>query len=103
VCLYYVLISLFYQRWKKNSSFGFLALAKTKCAVCAVAFLYDAQLSSICKVGDCGLQTYQTETILKRATTVEFTTITPILYNTLCVPSMGIWYRRYQTIPDGAS
>jgi len=35
---------------------------------------------SICKVGDCGLQTYQTVTILKRATTVEFTTISPILY-----------------------
>lgn len=35
---------------------------------------------SICKVGDCGLQTYQTVEKLKRATTVEFTTITPILY-----------------------
>jgi hypothetical protein len=35
---------------------------------------------SICKVGDCGLQTYQTVTILKRATTLEFTTISPILY-----------------------
>jgi hypothetical protein len=34
----------------------------------------------ICKVGDCGLQNYQTVTILKRATTVEFTTISPILY-----------------------
>ena len=35
---------------------------------------------SICKVGDCGLQTYQTVTILKRATTLEFTTNSPILY-----------------------
>ena len=35
---------------------------------------------SICKVGDCGLHTYQTVTILKRATTLEFTTISPILY-----------------------
>jgi hypothetical protein len=35
---------------------------------------------SICKVGDCGLQTYQTEMKLKRATTVEFTAISPILY-----------------------
>ena len=39
---------------------------------------------SICKVGDSGLQTYQTVTILKRATAVEFTTILPILY-ILCV------------------
>lgn len=35
---------------------------------------------SICKVGDCGLQTYQAATILKRATTPKFTTISPILY-----------------------
>ena len=35
---------------------------------------------SICKVGDWGLQTYHTVTILKRATTLEFTTISPILY-----------------------
>lgn len=35
---------------------------------------------SIWQVGDCGLQTYQTEVSLKRATTVEFTTITPICY-----------------------
>ena len=35
---------------------------------------------SICKVGDCGLQTYQTAEKLKRATTVEFATISPILY-----------------------
>lgn len=35
---------------------------------------------SICKVGDCGLQTYQIVTILKRATTLEITTISPILY-----------------------
>ncbi len=35
---------------------------------------------SICKVGDCGLQTYQTAKKLKRATTLEFTTVTPILY-----------------------
>jgi len=35
---------------------------------------------SICKVGDCGLQTYQTEKILKRATTLEFATNSPILY-----------------------
>jgi hypothetical protein len=40
---------------------------------------------SICKVGDCGLQTYQTVTILKRATAVEFTTITPILYIHCCM------------------
>ncbi|HAB54527.1 MAG TPA: hypothetical protein DCE80_20500 [Ignavibacteriales bacterium] len=35
---------------------------------------------SICKVGDCGLQNYQTVENLKRATTVEFTTFSPILY-----------------------
>lgn len=35
---------------------------------------------SICKVGDCGLQTYQTITKLKRDTTVKFTTILPIFY-----------------------
>jgi hypothetical protein len=35
---------------------------------------------SICKVGDCGLQPYQTATIFERATTVEFTTKPPILY-----------------------
>ena len=35
---------------------------------------------SICKVGDCVLQTYQTVTKLKRATTLEFTIISPILY-----------------------
>jgi hypothetical protein len=40
---------------------------------------------SICKVGDCGLQTYQTVTILKRAKTAEFTTITPILYIHCCM------------------
>lgn len=31
-------------------------------------------------VGDCGLQTYQTVTILKRATAFDFSTIPPILY-----------------------
>jgi hypothetical protein len=35
---------------------------------------------SICKVGDCGLQTYQTATKFKRATALEFTTTSPILY-----------------------
>jgi hypothetical protein len=35
---------------------------------------------SICKVGDCGLHTYQTVTVLMRATTIEFTSISPILY-----------------------
>ena len=39
---------------------------------------------SICKVGDCGLQTYQTATIFKRATTLEFTAISPILYIHCC-------------------
>ena len=34
---------------------------------------------SICKVGDCGLQIYQTEMKLKRATALGFTIITPIL------------------------
>jgi hypothetical protein len=40
---------------------------------------------SIWQVGDCGLQTYQTEMKLERATTVEFTTITPICYIHCCV------------------
>ena len=35
---------------------------------------------SICKVGECGLQTYQTATQFERATNLEFTTYTPILY-----------------------
>jgi hypothetical protein len=40
---------------------------------------------SICKVGDYGLQTYQPFTKLKRAATVEFTTILPIfVYKLLC-------------------
>ena len=39
---------------------------------------------STCKVGDCVLQTYQTGMKLERATTVEFTTISPILYIILC-------------------
>ena len=39
---------------------------------------------SICKVGDFGLQTCQTVTMLKRATTVEFTAISPILYIHCC-------------------
>ena len=34
---------------------------------------------SICKVGDCGLQIYQTKMKLKRATALGFTIITPIL------------------------
>ena len=34
----------------------------------------------IWQVGYCGLQTYQTEMKLKRATTVEFNAITPICY-----------------------
>jgi hypothetical protein len=34
----------------------------------------------ICKVGDCGFQTNQTVTKLKRATATKFSTITPILY-----------------------
>ena len=38
---------------------------------------------SICKVGDCGLQTYQIVTILRRATTLEVTTVSPILYTLL--------------------
>lgn len=33
---------------------------------------------SICKVGGCELQTYQTVTIFKWTTTLEFTTISPI-------------------------
>lgn len=37
-------------------------------------------LVSICKVGDCGLQNYQTVTLLERAIAVEITTITPNLY-----------------------
>ncbi len=40
--------------------------------------------TSICKVGDCGLQTYQTEKMLNRASTVEITTILPILYMQCC-------------------
>jgi hypothetical protein len=43
-------------------------------------FLALHPMIRICKVGDCGLQTYQTATILKRATTLKFTTISPILY-----------------------
>ena len=39
---------------------------------------------SICKVGDYVLQTYQTQRILKRATTIKFTTISPILYIHCC-------------------
>ena len=35
---------------------------------------------SIWQVGDCGLQTYQTEMKLKRATTLEFTTFTAIIF-----------------------
>jgi len=35
---------------------------------------------SICKSGDCGLQTYQTVKILKRATTLEINTISAILF-----------------------
>jgi len=35
---------------------------------------------SICKVGDCGFQTYQTDAMLKRAKVLEFTTVSPILY-----------------------
>ena len=46
----------------------------------APSFLIWQVTFSICKVGDCGLQTYQTEMKLKRATTVEFTAISPILY-----------------------
>lgn len=45
-----------------------------------LCFLNLAITVIICKIGDCGLQPYQTVTILKRAKTVEFTTITPILY-----------------------
>ena len=46
---------------------------------------------SICKVGDCGIQTYQTVKNFKRATPLEFTTITPILYIHCCafVPFLG--------------
>jgi len=43
------------------------------CFICCPTF-------SIWQVGDCGLQNYQTEMKLKRATTVEFTTVTPICY-----------------------
>jgi len=39
----------------------------------------------IWQVGDCGLQTYQTEIKFERATTVEFTTITPICYIHCCM------------------
>jgi hypothetical protein len=47
--------------------------------------LYPLQATvSICKVGDCGLQTYQIVTILKRATALDFTTISPILYIHCC-------------------
>ena len=41
-------------------------------------------------VGDCGLQTYQTVTTLKRATAFEFTTITPILYIHIYTQIWGI-------------
>lgn len=43
-------------------------------------FLHLAVTVRICKVGDCGLQTYQTVEKLKRATALDFTTIAPILY-----------------------
>jgi hypothetical protein len=39
---------------------------------------------SICKVGDCGLRTYQTITTLMRVTALYFTNITPILYIHCC-------------------
>ena len=35
---------------------------------------------SIFKVGDCGLQTYQTVTIFERAAAIQFTIISPIMY-----------------------
>ncbi len=59
------------------------ALLKNQFAV-VIFFLSLAATVSICKVGDCGLRTYQTVTILKRLTTAVFTTITPILYIHCC-------------------
>jgi hypothetical protein len=45
-------------------------------------------MSQIRIVGDCGLQIYQTEIKLKRATTVEFTTVTPICYIHLYISTL---------------
>ena len=46
-----------------------------------VEFLSNGvQRLCIYEVGDCGLQSYQTEMKMKRATNLEFTTYTPILY-----------------------
>lgn len=39
---------------------------------------------SIYEVGDCGFQSYQTEIKMKRATALEFITISPILYIHCC-------------------
>ena len=69
---------------KKLNLFSFIFILKPffSVVIVSVSFFFFALLLtlSICKVGDCGLQTYQTVTKLKRAETVEFTTITPILY-----------------------
>ena len=71
-------------RRQKNSSFGFSGLAfvraKTKCAYLRIGLFSMFSTVSRCKVGVCGLQTYHTDTNFKWDTTVEFTTITPILY-----------------------
>src|SRR5690554_3572245 len=74
------------QCWSSRVSPVVKSVCKTICLLLlvivnvSVVFFACAPTFSICKVGDCGLQTYQTEMKLKRATTVEFTAISPILY-----------------------
>ncbi|MDD4209656.1 MAG: hypothetical protein PHI52_04885 [Bacteroidales bacterium] len=72
-----------YQRSTKpiNPFFVIISIFLYRINVSSFDFVYTCiQRASICKVGDCGRQTYQTNTILKWATTVEFTTVSPILY-----------------------
>ena len=54
-----------------------------KCVHCC--FELCATTLSIWQVGDFGLQGYQTEIKLERATAVEFTTFSPICYIHCCV------------------
>ena len=65
-------------------AFSIFSLFKFAIIILLCRFFGMRTTLSICKVGDCGLQTYQTEMKLKRAATVEFTTTSTILYIHLC-------------------
>src|SRR5690554_1221792 len=48
-------------------------------------------------------QKFNRITAVEPCTSAQLKNFSPAFGKPLCVPSMGIWYRRYQIIPEGES